>query len=74
MQKNYVVRRKIDDQYMYYHSRMSKGYFHYVFDRDEAKKLNKREAGRLVKEAKYPEKFEIIELKKGVNFYDKETK
>lgn len=63
MQKNYVVRRKIDDQYMYYRHTISKGNYHYVFDRDEAKKLNKREAGRLVKEAKYPEKFEIVEVK-----------
>lgn len=63
MQKNYVVRRKIDDQYMYYHSRMSKGYFHYVMDKEEAKLLTRPEARRLVREAKYPEKFEVVEVK-----------
>lgn len=74
MQKNYVIRRKIEDQYMYYRHTISKGNYHYVMDKEEAKLLTRSEARRLVREAKYPEKFEIIELKKGVNFYDKETK
>lgn len=63
MQKNYVVRRKIDDQYMYYKHTISKGNYHYVIDRNEAKKLNIREAVKLVREAKYPKKFEITEVK-----------
>lgn len=74
MQKNYVIRRKLEDQYMYYRHTISKGNYHYVMDKEEAKLLTRPEARRLVREAKYPEKFEIIELKKGVNFYDKETK
>lgn len=63
MQKNYVVRRKIDDQYMYYRSRMSKGYFHYVIDLADAMRLNLKDAKKLISEAKYPEKFEVVEVK-----------
>lgn len=63
MQKSYVIRRKIDDQYMYYRHTISKGNYHYVMDKEEAKLLIRSEARRLVREAKHPEKFEVVEAR-----------
>ena len=65
--KNYVLKKiSLDEKYiLYFKSRLDKGCFHYVFRLEEATRLTKQEATKLLNEIKHKEKFEIMEVKNG---------
>lgn len=66
-EKNRIIRRISPDgkTNMYYRSRYEKGAFHYVFSKEEATRLTKQEAKKLINETKHKEKYKILEVKNG---------
>jgi hypothetical protein len=65
--KKYILKRIAADgeSTMYFRSRLDKGMFHYVFRIEEATRLTKKEATKLLNEIKHKERFEIMEVKNG---------